>query len=279
MRRTSQPGSRPIVAAPSRWNVCRTPSSSTVRRARWDAVSSTGESALVTGQILSGRGIPSSSRRGAAGRASPPGARTKATSPTFVPVGPGAKASPRAAKKGPESLRVESPLGVEAERGRAGEGRVVDEGPGGVGGVVDAVRPGDEKMRALHPVDVEGGGERQLPVSPAAPCSLHGDGRLPAEQRHEAPLGNPGAADEVSGAGARPPRAGGRRNGPPRRGARGGRGRRPRAGAPRAAPPRGRSGCRRGGRSSAGRRPAGRSRRARRERYWRTGGGTSDRIR
>ena len=62
--------------------------------------------------------------------------------------------------------------------------------------------PATRRFAPRHPVDVEGGRERQLPVSTAAPLPLHRDRRLAAEERDEAPLGGAGAAHEVPGAGA-----------------------------------------------------------------------------
>src|SRR5262249_6838493 len=50
------------------------------------------------------RGFESHSAAGRASSSEAPGARTKATSPTFVPVAPGENVSPRAWKSGPVSF-------------------------------------------------------------------------------------------------------------------------------------------------------------------------------
>ena len=79
--------------------------------------------------------------------ASGPGARTKATSPTFVPVGARGEGVAESGEERPGVVVAERLPRVEAGRLGAVERRAVDERAGRVGLVVDTVGPGHERGR------------------------------------------------------------------------------------------------------------------------------------
>ena len=129
-------------------------------------------------------------------------ARTKATSPTFVPVAPGRNASPSVSKKGPVSLSRRARAG---SRPRASaRASVVPSANAPAATRRGRRRPSRRTgSRAANLRDLAGSRERELAVSPAAAVAPHRDGRLAAEDRHEAHGARRPPASKVSRARAR----------------------------------------------------------------------------